>query len=308
MWLLFFFCKLSKLVSNNLKWRFKNMATENKEFTYYVWNNIFQDEDRMNLILSLLPKTINVNFDYKSDEDISQISVFRDDHEKNLFLSLNYLNFKKTETQSDEFDEKIKEIKEIIVSYNIPLVLKSVKIYRRKIDSSSCHMSHDSLLAVAKDTLINCIDLFNIDEGNRFSTYYVNSINNRFINHWKEVSEHNKFLTSMREQYYRLGKKNFIESSFGLNSEASCFYEKDPLDNLIEKEEQEEQDKVVNEFCDKLNSREKVILEKRITAATPEGLKFIEKELGISMARISQIEKSLRKNLMAFAATKKDAA
>ncbi len=269
----------------------------------YIYHSQFEDNGIMEELISSLPKALDAKFHTIGTSDAKEAHKYRDINELNLFMALNYCKYKKNQDLENKiWDTRIYDITNTITSYNIPLLKYTASTFADGKASTSCHLSVDNFVGIGKMVLLRSIELFDFNTGLKFSTYFVTGMHNRFKSHFDEIVEMNMHLSNMREEFERVGDLSFLSQNIGCEVEVEDgrFVEQDPLDTMIQREERERNISIINDFHETMSSREKTIFEYRVMAKEPMSLKELGTAMGLSYARISQLETGLKDKLKKF--------
>ena len=211
------------------------------------------------------------------------------------FLTASYSNNVFPETLTTEEEEKNikemlsgnKEARNILIEHNLRLVAHIVKKY------ASNDYDTDDLISIGTIGLIKGIDSYREDKGVKLTTYCARCIDNEIL------------------MYFRANNKNL--KNISLNE--SVGYDKDgneitildllksPKPDFVEEISTKDNIKLLKEYLNVLNDREKDIIIRRygLNNTLEQTQKVIAKELKISRSYVSRIEKrALTKILREF--------
>ena len=211
------------------------------------------------------------------------------------FLTASYSNNVFPETLTTEEEEKNikemlsgnKEARNILIEHNLRLVAHIVKKY------ASNDYDTDDLISIGTIGLIKGIDSYREDKGVKLTTYCARCIDNEIL------------------MYFRANNKNL--KNISLNE--SVGYDKDgneitildllksPKPDFVEEISTKDNIKLLKEYLNVLNDREKDIIIRRygLNNTVEQTQKVIAKELKISRSYVSRIEKrALTKILREF--------
>ena len=211
------------------------------------------------------------------------------------FLTASYSNNVFPEALSKDEEEKYinemvngnKEARNILIEHNLRLVAHIVKKY------SSNDYDSDDLISIGTIGLIKGIDSYSIEKGVKLTTYCARCIDNEIL------------------MYFRANNKNLknisLNESLGFDKDGNEItildLIKSPKPDFIEEINTKDNIKLLKEYLNVLNPREKDIIIRRygLNNREEETQKEIAKELKISRSYVSRIEKrALTKILKEF--------
>lgn len=214
---------------------------------------------------------------------------------KSIFLTGSYSNqvFPDPLTKEEE-EEMIKRMKlgnnearNKLIEHNLRLVAHIVK----KFDSK--YVDQDDLISIGTIGLIKGIDTFSNDKGVRITTYCARCIENEILMHFRSNNKTTRNIS--------------INESIGYDKDGNEISIMDvlkaPKPDFVEDITLKDNIKLLNEYINVLNEREKEILIRRygLNNREEQTQKVIAKELKISRSYVSRIEKrALTKILREF--------
>lgn len=222
---------------------------------------------------------------------IKELFVFTTSYSNNVFL----------DPLSNEEEEKaIKEMKEgkiearnKLIEHNLRLVAHIVKKYDYK------NIDQDDLISIGTIGLIKGVDTFNKSHGTKITTYCARCIENEILMYFRSNNKTNKNIS--------------INESIGFDKEGNEITILDvlkiPAPDYINDISEKDNIKLLKEYYNVLNEREKEIINKRygLNKEEEKTQKEIAKEYKISRSYVSRIEKrALMKILREFIKNNKE--
>ena len=180
-----------------------------------------------------------------------------------------------------------KEARNILIEHNLRLVAHIVKKY------ASVDYDSDDLISIGTIGLIKGIDSYSVERGVKLTTYCARCIDNEILMHFRANNKNLKNI-SLNESvgYDKDGNEITILDLL-----------KSPKPDFIEEIDTKDNIKLLKEYLNVLNDREKDIIVKRygLNNNLEETQKSIAKKLKISRSYVSRIEKrALTKILREF--------
>lgn len=222
---------------------------------------------------------------------IKELFVFTTSYSNNVFL----------DPLSNEEEEKaIKEMKEgkiearnKLIEHNLRLVAHIVKKYDYK------NIDQDDLISIGTIGLIKGVDTFNKSHGTKITTYCARCIENEILMYFRSNNKTNKNIS--------------INESIGFDKEGNEITILDilkvPAPDYINDISEKDNIRLLKEYYNVLNDREKEIINKRygLNNEDEKTQKEIAKEYKISRSYVSRIEKrALMKILREFIKNNKE--
>ena len=181
--------------------------------------------------------------------------------------------------------EEDSRAKAILIEHNLRLVVYIAK----RFDNTGVGV--EDLISIGTIGLIKAINTFNSDKNIKLATYASRCIENEILMHLRKTSK-NKMEVSIDEPLNVDWDGNELLLSDILGTEEDVIYK--DLENEVER-------KLLRKAMEKLNEREKIIINLRYGLDTPSGEEMTQKEvasyLGISQSYISRLEKKIMKRL-----------
>jgi len=181
--------------------------------------------------------------------------------------------------------EEDSRAKAILIEHNLRLVVYIAK----RFDNTGVGV--EDLISIGTIGLIKAINTFNSDKNIKLATYASRCIENEILMHLRKTSK-NKMEVSIDEPLNVDWDGNELLLSDILGTEEDVIYK--DLENEVER-------KLLRKAMEKLNEREKIIINLRYGLNTPSGEEMTQKEvasyLGISQSYISRLEKKIMKRL-----------
>ena len=222
---------------------------------------------------------------------IKELFLFTTSYSNNVFLD------PLTEEEENEMIEKMKqgdiEARNKLIEHNLRLVAHIVKKFDYK------NVDQDDLISIGTIGLIKGVDTFNKSHGTKITTYCARCIENEILMYFRSNNKTNKNIS--------------INESIGFDKEGNEITILDilkiPAPDYIEEITEKDNVKLLKEYFNVLNDREKEIISKRYGLNNQRELtqKEIAKEYKISRSYVSRIEKrALMKMLREFIKNNKE--
>ena|GEM_PF-295324 len=275
-------------VTRELQERAERLWAEEIEF---VFSERFEQNDAMDQILTPLQK-LCAELKTGSDDDLTDtgllqarlyaVPLLSKEQEVILFRGMNYLKYRATLLQGkidrkspcigqlDRIEQKLKDassLRDYIIQANLRLV---VSIAKNLTDRAN---AFEDIVSDGYLPLIRAVEIFDIERGNRFSTYATWAIRN-FL-----------FRATKKGRKYR---KNFVNGAdtlaLGLSDIRSTLRSQESYHQSIQH--------VLNEVLCSLDQREQQILKRRFglaPAEMPEKFREIAEDYGVSTERVRQL-------------------
>jgi RNA polymerase primary sigma factor/RNA polymerase sigma factor len=277
-------------VTRELQTRAERLCSEKIE---YVYSERFDQDDAMDQILIPLQQLCAELKPGKDDDDLSDdtgllqtrlyaVPLLNKEQEVILFRGMNYLKYRVSLLQQrvdlkspcigvlDRIEQKLKDansLRDYIIQANLRLV---VSIAKNLTDRAN---SFDDIVSDGYLPLIRAVEIFDIDRGNRFSTYGTWAVRNYL------------FRTTKKGRKYR---KNFVNGAdalaLGLSDIRSTLRSQETYHRSIER--------VLEQVLCSLDQREQQILKRRFGLApadVPEKFREIAEDFGVSTERVRQL-------------------
>ncbi|QDT92048.1 sigma-70 family RNA polymerase sigma factor [Gimesia algae] len=257
----------------------------------YVYSERFEHAVASDDILHPLQKLcadLNPDSDYELSEfDFQQAQLYtvpllEKEQEVILFRGMNYLKFRAETLKSqidlkspcigllDRIEQKLKDARRLrnyIIQANLRLV---VSIAKNLTDRANLF---EDLVSDGHLPLIRAVEIFDVERGNRFSTYGTWAVRN-FL-----------FRTTKKGRKYRKTFLNGAETlALGMSDSRSTQRSHEAYHQTI--------DDVLQKVLQTLDAREQLILKRRFGLAksdTPEKFREIAEDLGVSTERVRQL-------------------
>ena len=256
----------------------------------YVYSERFENNAASDEILQPLQNlcaALNTDSDYELSEfDFQQAQLYAvplldKEQEVILFRGMNYLKYRAEKLKSqidlkspcgllDRIEQKLKDARRLrnyIIQANLRLV---VSIAKNLTDRANLF---EDIVSDGHLPLIRAVEIFDVDRGNRFSTYGTWAVRN-FL-----------FRTTKKGRKYRKTFLNGAETlALGLSDIRSTIRSHETYHQNI--------DDVLQKVLHTLDEREQVILKRRFGLAqsdTPEKFREIAEDLGVSTERVRQL-------------------
>ncbi|QDT28241.1 RNA polymerase sigma factor RpoD [Gimesia panareensis] len=277
-------------VTRELQTRAERLCSEEIE---YVFSERFDQEDAMDQILVPL-QTLCAELKPRTDDDdlsddtgllqtrLYAVPLLNKEQEIILFRGMNYLKYRAAMLQKqvdlkapcigilDRIEQKLKDarsLRDYIIQANLRLV---VSIAKNLTDRAN---SFEDIVSDGYLPLIRAVEIFDIDRGNRFSTYGTWAVRNYL------------FRTTKKGRKYR---KNFVNGAetlaLGLSDIRSTLRSQETYHRSIEQ--------VLEQVLCSLDQRERQILRRRFglsPAEVPEKFREIAEDFGVSTERVRQL-------------------
>ena len=185
-----------------------------------------------------------------------------------------------------------KDARAKLIEHNLRLVAHITKKFESKqIDS-------DDLIGIGTIGLIKGVDTYTLDKGTRITTYVARCIQNEILMYFRSNKKYNNIVS--------------LDDSIGYDKDGNQISLIDVLEDTKEEIDEEiylkDNIELLNKYINKLNKREKEILEKRYGLNNTKEMtqKEIAEHLNISRSYVSRIEKrAITKILKYFIKEKK---
>lgn len=278
-------------VTRELQLRAERLCSQEIE---YVFSERFEQEDAMDQILVPLQK-LCAELKPRSDDDddlsddtgllqtrMYAVPLLSKEQEVILFRGMNYLKYRAAQLQKqvdlkspcvgmlDRIEQKLKDansLRDYIIQANLRLV---VSIAKNLTDRAN---AFDDIVSDGNLPLIRAVEIFDVDRGNRFSTYGTWAVRNYL------------FRTTKKGRKYR---KNFVNGAevlaLGLSDIRSTLRSQETYHRSIER--------VLEQVLCSLDQREQQILRRRFglsPADVPEKFREIAEDFGVSTERVRQL-------------------
>ena len=276
-------------VTRELQARAEHLYSEEIE---YVHSERFDQPDAMDQVLIPLQQLCaelkpDTEDDLTSDAGLLQtrlyaVPLLSKEQEIILFRGMNYLKYRAALLQKqidlkapcvgmlDRIEQKLKDansLRDYIIQANLRLV---VSIAKNLTDRAN---SFEDIVSDGYMPLIRAVEIFDIDRGNRFSTYGTWAVRNYL------------FRTTKKGRKYR---KNFVNGAetlaLGLSDIRSTMRSQETYHRSIEQ--------VLDQVLCSLDQREQQILKRRFglpPAEVPEKFREIAEDFGVSTERVRQL-------------------
>ena len=180
-----------------------------------------------------------------------------------------------------------------LIEHNLRLVAHIVKKFDTK------EVSQDDLISIGTIGLIKGVDSFNKSHGTKITTYCARCIENEILMYFRSNSKNSRNIS--------------INESIGFDKEGNEITILDvlkvPAPNFVDDISEKDNVKLLKEYFNVLNDREKLIISKRYGLNNTDEMtqKEIAKEFHISRSYVSRIEKrALMKMLREFIKNNKE--
>lgn len=255
----------------------------------YVFSAHFEQDDAGDLILQPLQQLcLALKTDSESDEFSVQhaprysVPLLEKEQEVILFKGMNYLKYRaallrdKIDLKSpcvgllDRIEQKLKDahrLRDYIIQANLRLVVSIAKSLTDRANS------FDDIVSDGQMPLIRAVEIFDIDRGNRFSTYGTWAIRNFLFRSTKKGRKYRKTFVSGVES-----------AAMGLSDFRSTPRSHESYHRSIQD--------VLKQVLHTLDDREQQILKRRFGlhhSDSPEKFREIAADLGISTERVRQL-------------------
>ena len=178
-----------------------------------------------------------------------------------------------------DYDGENKEIKEILITHNLRLVVYIAK----KFDNSPTGL--EDLISIGTIGLIKAVNTFRTDKNIKLATYASRCIENEILMYLRKFSSQRSEIS--------------IDEPLNVDWDGNELLLSDILgsspDEISEKIENDSERELLNGLVDKLSGREKTIMKMRFGLGECEELtqKEVADKLGISQSYISRLEKRI---------------
>ena len=173
----------------------------------------------------------------------------------------------------------------VLIEHNLRLVVYIAK----RFDNTGVGV--EDLISIGTIGLIKAINTFNADKNIKLATYASRCIENEILMYLRKTSK-NKMEVSIDEPLNVDWDGNELLLSDILGTEEDVIYK--DLEDEVDR-------KLLRKAMEKLNDRERIIINLRYGLSTPSGEEMTQKEvasyLGISQSYISRLEKKIMKRL-----------
>ena len=222
---------------------------------------------------------------------IKELFLFTTSYSNNVFLDP--LSNEEEELAIKEMKEGSKEARNKLIEHNLRLVAHIVKKFEYK------NVEQDDLISIGTIGLIKGVDTFNKSHGTKITTYCARCIENEILMYFRSNNKTNKNIS--------------INESIGFDKEGNEITILDvlkvPAPDFINDISEKDNIKLLKEYYNVLNDREKEIINKRygLNHEEEKTQKEIAKEYKISRSYVSRIEKrALMKMLREFIKNNKE--
>ncbi len=257
----------------------------------YVYSDQFDQKNAGDQILTPLQKLcaeLNPYEDSESSDFPAQhsqmysVPLLEKEQETILFRGMNYLKYRAASLREtldldapcigtiDRIKQKLKDaqrLRDYIIQANVRLV---VSIAKGLTDRAN---SFDDLVSDGQLPLIRAVEIFDVDRGNRFSTYGTWAVRN-FL-----------FRSTKKRRKYRTTFLSGVESAaIGLSDYRSVQRSHESFHYTVQG--------VLNKVLDSLDEREQLILKRRFglhQSGVPQKFREIAEDLGVSTERVRQL-------------------
>ena len=222
---------------------------------------------------------------------IKELFVFTTSYSNNVFLDP--LTSEEEKEAIKKMNEGSLEARNKLIEHNLRLVAHIVKKFEYK------NVDQDDLISIGTIGLIKGVDTFNKSHGTKITTYCARCIENEILMYFRSNNKTNKNIS--------------INESIGFDKEGNEITILDvlkvPSPDYINDISEKDNIKLLKEYYNVLNDREKEIINKRYGLNNEEEKtqKEIAKEYKISRSYVSRIEKrALMKMLREFIKNNKE--
>ncbi|MFH1304482.1 MAG: sigma-70 family RNA polymerase sigma factor [Planctomycetota bacterium] len=275
-------------VTRELQKRAENICSQEIEF---VFSDQFKQDDACDQILVPLQKLcaeLNPESELESTDFAAQhtalysVPLLEKEQEVILFKGMNYLKYRaavlrdKIELKSpcvgllDRIEQKLKDalrLRDYIIQANLRLVLSIAKSLTDRANL------FDDIVSDGQLPLIRAVEIFDIERGNRFSTYATWAVRN-FL-----------FRSTKKRRKYRNTFQSGVESvAVGLSDHRLAQRSHESYHHTIHG--------VLKKVLETLDEREQMILKRRFglyQSDTPQKFREIAEDLGVSTERVRQL-------------------
>lgn len=224
-------------------------------------------------------------------DKIKKLFLFTTSYSNNVFLDP--LSEEEEQLMIQKMREGDKNARNKLIEHNLRLVAHIVKKFDYK------NVDQDDLISIGTIGLIKGVDTFNKSHGTKITTYCARCIENEILMYFRSNNKTNKNIS--------------INESIGFDKEGNEITILDilkiPAPDYIDEISEKDNVKLLKEYFNVLNDREKEIIAKRYGLNNQEELtqKEIAKYYKISRSYVSRIEKrALMKMLREFIKNNKE--
>ncbi len=228
---------------------------------------------------------------FKLLNKIKELFLFTASYSNNVFLDP--LSSEEEEKMIKKMNDGDTTARNKLIEHNLRLVAHIVKKFDYK------NVDQDDLISIGTIGLIKGVDTFNKSHGTKITTYCARCIENEILMYFRSNNKTNKNIS--------------INESIGFDKEGNEITILDilkiPSPDYIEKISEKDNVKLLREYFNVLNDREKEIITKRYGLDNTDEMtqKDIAKEYKISRSYVSRIEKrALMKMLREFIKNNKE--
>ena len=228
---------------------------------------------------------------FKLLNKIKELFLFTASYSNNVFLDP--LSSEEEEKMIKKMNDGDTTARNKLIEHNLRLVAHIVKKFDYK------NVDQDDLISIGTIGLIKGVDTFNKSHGTKITTYCARCIENEILMYFRSNNKTNKNIS--------------INESIGVDKEGNEITILDilkiPSPDYIEKISEKDNVKLLREYFNVLNDREKEIITKRYGLDNTDEMtqKDIAKEYKISRSYVSRIEKrALMKMLREFIKNNKE--
>lgn len=228
---------------------------------------------------------------FKLLNKIKELFVFTTSYSNNVFLDP--LSSEEEEKTIQLMREGNLDARNKLIEHNLRLVAHIVKKFDYK------NVDQDDLISIGTIGLIKGVDTFNKSHGTKITTYCARCIENEILMYFRSNNKVNKNIS--------------INESIGFDKEGNEITILDvlkvPAPDFINEISEKDNIKLLKEYYNVLNDREKEIINKRygLNGEEEKTQKEISKEYKISRSYVSRIEKrALMKMLREFIKNNKE--
>ncbi len=228
---------------------------------------------------------------FKLLKKIKDLFLFTASYSNNVFLDP--LSSEEEELLIKKMNLGDIESRNKLIEHNLRLVAHIVKKFDTK------EVSQDDLISIGTIGLIKGVDSFNKSHGTKITTYCARCIENEILMYFRSNSKNSRNIS--------------INESIGFDKEGNEITILDvlkvPAPNFVDDISEKDNVKLLKEYFNVLNDREKLIISKRYGLNNTDEMtqKEIAKEFHISRSYVSRIEKrALMKMLREFIKNNKE--
>ena len=222
---------------------------------------------------------------------IKELFIFTGSYSNNVFLDP--LSVDEEKKALIEMKEGSVEARNKLIEHNLRLVAHIVKKFDIK------NIDQDDLISIGTIGLIKGVDTFNKSHGTKLTTYCARCIENEILMYFRSNNKNNKNIS--------------INESIGFDKEGNEITILDilkiPAPDFVDEITEKDNVKLLKDYFNVLDNREKVIISKRygLNNYEEKTQKDIAKEYKISRSYVSRIEKrALMKILREFIKNNKE--